>query len=147
MKKTFHPFHIGEWWYCFAVIEGKLACFRSKKLTLAEGDSASGEGGEMKEAVSELFSLIAQLFVEKGLNVGDMPKLGIGVYSIQVNRTDHEINSVPGYHAYITYNGWPFALLSPYDGICGDGAVANEYALIELLRKELGQKFPAVKGG
>ena len=100
MKKTFHPFHIGEWWYCFAVIEGKLACFRSKKLTLAEGDSASGEGGEMKEAVSELFSLIAQLFVEKGLNVGDMPKLGIGVYSIQVNRTDHEINSVPGYHAY-----------------------------------------------
>ena len=34
--------------------------------------------------------------------------------------------SVPPFHAYVEYNGWPAGMLTPYDGILAAGEGANE---------------------
>lgn len=42
---------------------------------------------------------------------------------------------VEPFHAYVEWNGWPAGVLSPDGGLLAAGALANEDALIEALRK------------
>ena len=41
---------------------------------------------------------------------------------------------VPPFTAYVMFNGWPAAMISPDNGTVCAGAVANEDALIEALK-------------
>jgi hypothetical protein len=42
--------------------------------------------------------------------------------------------TVPAFHAYIEYNGWPAGFISPNGGIIAAGAAANEDAFIAALK-------------
>lgn len=42
---------------------------------------------------------------------------------------------VPARTAYVEFNGFPFALVSPWTGVTGCGEVANEDSLIEAIRR------------
>ncbi len=44
---------------------------------------------------------------------------------------------VAPFQCYAEFNGWPFATFSPFGGVLGAGAVANEDSFIEALRAAL----------
>ena len=44
-------------------------------------------------------------------------------------------HSVPAYHAYLEYNGWPAGIISPFGGVIADGTGANEDSFIAALRR------------
>ena len=48
--------------------------------------------------------------------------------------------SVPPFHAYVEYNGWPAGLLDPYGGSIAGGSAANEDTLIAAVRAAMPQE-------
>jgi hypothetical protein len=61
------------------------------------------------------------------LSLGD-PEHGWGV---QFNCTKEAVDSIPPYHAAVTWNGWPAGIIHAFGGGMVDGAEANESTFIE----------------
>jgi hypothetical protein len=42
---------------------------------------------------------------------------------------------VAPFEIYIEFNGWPAGMVSPFDGVLAAGSIANEAALVKVLRE------------
>lgn len=47
---------------------------------------------------------------------------------------------VEPFHAHVYYNGWPAAILQPYEGVFVRGAGANEDAFVASVRAEIARR-------
>ncbi|WP_018086454.1 hypothetical protein [Desulfurispora thermophila] len=94
----------------------------------------------------EVFALAAELAIKDG--VAPLCRLP-GVWERQIDDNwkivlnghnspkDYNVLTIPPFHMYVEFNGWPAGLLSPFGGTIAAGTVANENALISALKKAL----------
>ena len=99
---------------------------------------------EQERSLTATFVLIAELAAAKGVQrISQLPGLWCcdvdERWRVEVNGHDEDIDSVPPYHARITYNGWPAGLASPYEGVTAAGKYANKDSLKAHPRKAASQ--------
>ena len=98
--------------------------------------------------ISEVFALLIDWSTQLGAeNISALPgcwenRLGehwrVAINGHRDPCSDSTGAEVPPYHAYLEYRGWPAGLVNPRGGTIVNGEGANEDALIEVLRQEIG---------
>lgn len=58
----------------------------------------------------------------------------------------NEGSTIPFCHAHLYFNGWPFGIVTPFSGISGNGAIANEDSCLAAIRAETTRIKERVKG-
>jgi len=92
-----------------------------------------------ENSAMELFLLLTERFVKQFgaplpkrlLSIGD-PDKGWGA---QLNPTNAKAGDIEPFHAVVTWNGWPAALLCPAYGEIVAGEAANTETLCQWLRE------------
>lgn len=92
------------------------------------------------ERISVVMDLMAQLGIKD--RITPMPETG-WTRELDEHWTFHVSSAtptvfhgvtVPPFHAYLEYNGWPAGLINPFGGTVAAGREANEDALVAALR-------------
>lgn len=94
--------------------------------------------------VSEAFNAVVDLALALGVrSIKDMPACWehqvdehwhIAINGHHTDRQTTRGNTVPPFHCYIEFNGFPAGLITPYNGIIAAGSAANEDSFIAALR-------------